>query len=670
MRVHAAGLRGLLDDVLRWRPDPGGGDTMHRALATLTAELPQTLELERDEALDLLREALRDGGRVPAGGAGGGVQVLGVVEARGRTFERLFVVGLNRDVFPRPVREDWLLPDRLRAALLPLLPDLPLKRTGHDEERYLFAQLLSAAPHVTVSWTECDDDGRPTPASPLVERLRAVAAGEPALLRDLWAPGGVGDRAPRPAHEHAVLAGLSGDRERLAAVLPIALAAAGPAPAPGTGEPCEPGAGTAAGAAGGAGTVPAPAAGDVARARAAVLAEIDPDRRTADGRRRATLPGPYFGFVGPAPGRGADTSAGPAPARGAETVTDPEHCAGDPRAADPWVTALEGIARCPWRMFLGSVLRLDPAPDADAGLPALSGALLGSTVHAALERIAGGAPGGGPQSLANLSVIAARPAAWPDEAGLEGILAAAAEEVLREEGLALPLLVRSFAERARPFLDAAHAADFAGETPPAVAGVEVEGAAVVTDAGGRERRVGFRVDRADAVAGALRLTDFKSGRPFSNAGTEAGKRKALLTAIAGGQWLQAAAYAAAGGEVAAGRYLFLRPEIADGARAFVAAAEPEVLQAFRLAALDLLALHDAGAFFPRVVGRDGKAENAACKACPFREACVAGDSGARRRLLAWAPVGGGAGDAAVRAAARVWRLGTDDDGGAGGEGSA
>ena len=37
----------------------------------------------------------------------------------------------------------------LRAALLPLLPDIPLKRTGHDEERYLFAQLLTAAPSVT-----------------------------------------------------------------------------------------------------------------------------------------------------------------------------------------------------------------------------------------------------------------------------------------------------------------------------------------------------------------------------------------------------------------------------------------------------------------------------------------------------------------------------------------
>ena len=47
----------------------------------------------------------------------------------------------------------------------PVLPDVPIKKRGEDEERYLFAQLLAAAPNVTVSWTECDDDGKATPAS-------------------------------------------------------------------------------------------------------------------------------------------------------------------------------------------------------------------------------------------------------------------------------------------------------------------------------------------------------------------------------------------------------------------------------------------------------------------------------------------------------------------------
>ena len=323
-------------------------------------------------------------------------------------------------------------------------------------------------------------------------------------------------------------------------------------------------------------------------------------------------------------------------------------------------------------MFLGRVLRLEPVPDAGVDLPALSGALVGSAVHVALERIAGAAAGDAPRELSEISATSARPAAWPGPLELDGILAAAAEEVLREEGLALPLLVRSVAERARPFVDAAHAADFAAEAPLEVAGVEVDGAAVVTDAAGRARRIAFRADRADAVGGALRLTDYKSGGGFSKAAKEENKRRYLLKAIAGGQWLQAAAYAAAGGEVAAGRYLFLKPDLADGARSFVAGADPELLETFRRAAVELLALFDAGAFFPRVVGPDGATPNKACGYCPFREACLIGDTGARRRLLAWAPAAGDgvAGDAPTRAAARGRRLGAGGGGEAGGEGSA
>ena len=69
-----------------------------------------------------------------------------MTEARARTFDHLFLIGLNRDVFPRSMREDPLLPDDLRRILQRVLPDVPIKRAGFDEERYLFAQLLSARP--------------------------------------------------------------------------------------------------------------------------------------------------------------------------------------------------------------------------------------------------------------------------------------------------------------------------------------------------------------------------------------------------------------------------------------------------------------------------------------------------------------------------------------------
>jgi RecB family exonuclease len=645
---------------------------VREAIARLAGELPPRLVIERDEALDLVREELRREGRVQPGGSGAGVQVLGVVEARARTFARLFVIGVNRDVFPRQVREDWLLPDRLRAALLPVLPDMPLKRTSHDEERYLFAELASAAPTVTVSWTECDDDGRSTPASPLAERLCDGDHSRAPLLPDHWAAGG----GIRPAHEHLVLAGLHGSRDRFAAVLPTALAAgscgAAAAPCCAGAGPCGAGVPPALSAgpeslqngSDGAGKMPAPqaslascgagvppapsssraseplpagaVAAALAAARVAVLDELDPDRRTAAGRARAAAPGPYFGFVGAVPPG-----------------------AGDPRDGDVWVTALEAAARCPWQMFLSRLLRLEPVPDAGGELPPFSGAVLGSAVHTALEEIARSAAESGPETVAEAAAAPARLAAWPDDEAFERVLAAAAEAALRDEGLALPLLVRGLAERARPFLDAARRTDFA--TPAHVAGAELVGAATVTDVEGRARSVAFRADRADRSGESLVLTDYKTGRGITASGKDSFKRRALLKGIAAGQLLQAAAYAAAGCGVAGGRYLFLKPEIDDAAREVTAGADGEVLGALRDSATALLALYDAGAFFPRLVTADGRQEGPGCGGCGVREACLAGDTGARRRLLAWTAAVGrdAAADPQARAAERIWRLGSD-----------
>src|SRR5262249_22152963 len=144
---------------------------------------------------------------------------------RARTFDHLFVLGLNRDVFPRIVREDPLLPDALRAVLRGVLPDVPIKATGFDEERYLFAQLLSAAPAVTLSWQAADDDGKPLAASPLLSR--SPGGGAPAIAPALYSPAAHplpqrSARPARPAIEEAILAGLHAGRERLRPLLPAA----------------------------------------------------------------------------------------------------------------------------------------------------------------------------------------------------------------------------------------------------------------------------------------------------------------------------------------------------------------------------------------------------------------------------------------------------------------
>src|SRR5262249_3911150 len=141
---HLARVAALLEE-LGWgraggsRPRLGRrlrGDVamIHEALAGLAAGPPPAFPPTLAEPSRLLGEspALASGATDLLGGAGGGVQALSVTEARARTFDHLFVLGMNRDVFPRVVREDPLLPDALRAVLRGVLPDVPIKATGFD----------------------------------------------------------------------------------------------------------------------------------------------------------------------------------------------------------------------------------------------------------------------------------------------------------------------------------------------------------------------------------------------------------------------------------------------------------------------------------------------------------------------------------------------------------
>ena len=153
---HFDRLDALLDE-LGWRP----AGEVRDAIGATRASIPPGFALTPDELHLLLDRALDGAGADDLGGRGGGVQVLSVVEARGLTFEHLFLPGLNRGVFPRTIRQDPLLSDELRGVLARVLPDVPIKQKGFDEERYLFAQLLASSPRVTLSWPLADLEGRP-----------------------------------------------------------------------------------------------------------------------------------------------------------------------------------------------------------------------------------------------------------------------------------------------------------------------------------------------------------------------------------------------------------------------------------------------------------------------------------------------------------------------------
>lgn len=567
-----AALRKLTEDALRWRRDTPGRVALDAALAGLARELPAALRLEASEFRLLLSRALRDVGIGALGGRGGGVQVLSATAARARTFSHLFVLGLERDVFPRVVTEDALLPDRLRRRLEVVLPDVPIKVRGYAEERFLFAQLCAAAESVNVSWQETTDDGKERPVSPLVQRLRiahGLGADSPAAPL-VWSE----RSAPRPAHEHALLAGLAGDRSGAEHATALALA---------------PLLGASASAA--------------ARARYASLEfrdEWEPPR----------VLGPHLGQIGPVLAATSELS----------------------------VTRLEALAYCPWRAFLEKLLGLQPPPDALAALPELSPLLLGNSVHGALEEIARRAGVPVKQSLASAREAASISVPWPNPSELAAIVSDAARAAAIDQGILLPGFAELLAHRAGAYLERARELDWPKGVLSGVRGVEVVSELELPIPGEAPLRLSCRADRVDENGGRLVLTDYKTGKPISEAKQAKTRRAHLLEAVVEGKKLQAAAYASAAGGASTGRYLFVKPglaaELAD-ARAESDTPASGVIAAFEQSAVRAVRQWRTGELLPLLIADDADSEGPSCKFCEVSEACWKGDASAKRRLAAW-----------------------------------
>lgn len=589
VEAHRLQLLEVLDKHLGWSRD-GEEARLFDVFDGLADELPARFVLSRAEWLLLVRRALERGVAAEIGGSGGGVQVLSAMAARGRCFESLFVLGMNRGAFPRQPVEDPLLPDALRGALQAVLPDLPIPARGYAEERHLFAELLSASPRVTLSWQFVSDEGRESARSTFVGRLLLA---RPDLPIESSVEPGPDDASPRRAHEHAVHAALRMPRALLSGVRTEALREVRRA-------------------------FGATADGDVAaiaRVQLAVLEELDPDLRTREGRSRAARPGPFLGFTGL---RSGD-----------ETL---------------FVTRIEDLARCAWQYLLRRKLQLEPVRDALAALPHLDARLRGAAAHAALERIAREA--GAPVRIA-LDVALAGGAVevpWPDAARIASIAHEEAARVAAEAGIRNAGFVRVLARWTEAALAVARDSDWR-DGPVAVVGAELHWHTEIEDARGRSRRIGFRVDRADAASGSLRLTDYKTGRIPSEAGSDGKRAEHFLADVRRGSALQAVAYASGGRSLSAraeGRLLFLQEAVDAPLRERIATSDDAALaDAFAASARIALAAHDAGAHLPRLVDPVTGDEPEACNWCEVRAACLRGESEPRRRLYEWADAAAG-----------------------------
>jgi hypothetical protein len=115
----------------------------------------------------------------PPGSDNGGVRVLDAMQARGLSFEAVFLIGLNADLFPRRAREDPFLGDADRLALRQgLRAPIPVMARRAEEERLLLAHLLgSARTRLTLSWQRADARGRAKVASLALREVARLTRG-------------------------------------------------------------------------------------------------------------------------------------------------------------------------------------------------------------------------------------------------------------------------------------------------------------------------------------------------------------------------------------------------------------------------------------------------------------------------------------------------------------
>ncbi|RME21162.1 MAG: PD-(D/E)XK nuclease family protein, partial [Deltaproteobacteria bacterium] len=483
-------------------------------------------------------------------------------------------------------------------------------------ERALLAHLLGSADRVHLSWPSSDDDGRLVPVSPQIEALRLA---RPDLaVQVVPVPGSASDpppgleAVPRPPMEHAMRVALGGGPDDAEAVALVALAMGRN-----------------------------PGAAVAARARVRIRQEMDAPPGSLG-------LGPYLGLVGPVIGA-------------------------DPRRGPVAVTTLERVATCGWQAFLSHVLRVEAPPAASADLPAIDERLVGTLVHAVLERIVRDATDLDDRAL-DLDAALRRsptPVPWPPPTVLDALVTRLGEQLAREEGLGLPGLWRVLARRAHPYLDVARAFDWKDGPPPVLA-VEVEGR-VEMAVDGAPRSIHFRADRVDRdPEGRVIVTDYKTGKPVSTLKTPARRDAAVFDALARGERIQAALYARAAGGDSVGRYLSLKPDVVeadDNRREARLPSEtntrPEVMDRLALVVERVMRAWDAGSLLPRLVDDRGEVPSA-CDWCRVRAACLQGDTTARKRLLAWAE-GESRGPRGPASARDLWRIADPPDGNLGEE---
>ena len=161
VRVDVNGWRGVTRIVQGWRAalDEWGGADDRIDVAGFYRQLSDLLEGD----VALWTESQH------------GVQVLEGLAAAYRTFDHVFLVGLEAGRFPLPASGSPILDERDRQALHGAGLPLELRATWDARERELFAVLCAGARRLTLSYARLDAAGREVVRSAFVEALGDAA---------------------------------------------------------------------------------------------------------------------------------------------------------------------------------------------------------------------------------------------------------------------------------------------------------------------------------------------------------------------------------------------------------------------------------------------------------------------------------------------------------------
>ncbi len=228
---HATRIRAITDELVipgETPDDESARDALDEILVDMARLESWLLDRRRvpfGEALDWLDQAVDAAEHKPRSSDRGGIRVLDALPARGLTFERVHVVGLNAGVFPRRVVDDPVLGDAARRKLRDATGrPIPLAAERLDEERLLLLLLAgSSRASLDVSWQRAAEAGRVRSPSLALRELARIARGVPDLgaLRAIEVPS-----HPEQALRHAIAEGAGiAEAER---VLLLALSARGP----------------------------------------------------------------------------------------------------------------------------------------------------------------------------------------------------------------------------------------------------------------------------------------------------------------------------------------------------------------------------------------------------------------------------------------------------------